>query len=113
MRSERLCSLGRHLQNLPKDALDTYSAQWFERSLDDSAIRRISIPELYLSADACLILLSASSITNLNYGIANHSRQRHLWLRSLPRGHQAPRQRRASLHGYVSSISHYSYLVSN
>lgn len=75
MRSERLCSLGRHLQNLPKDALDTYSAQWFERSLvsqvlllrtppnhdqDDSAIRRISIPELYLSADACLILLSKS-----------------------------------------------------
>ncbi|KAE8148436.1 Cullin repeat-like-containing domain protein [Aspergillus avenaceus] len=58
MRSERLCSLGRHLQNLPKDALDTYSAQWFERSLDDSAIRRISIPELYLSADACLILLN-------------------------------------------------------
>lgn len=33
MRSERLCSLGRHLQNLPKDAIDTYSAQWFERSL--------------------------------------------------------------------------------
>lgn len=33
MRSERLCSLGRHLQNLPKDALDTYSAQWFERTL--------------------------------------------------------------------------------
>lgn len=60
MRSERLCSLGRHLQNLPKDALDTYSAQWFERSLDDSAIRRISIPELYLCADACLILLSSS-----------------------------------------------------
>ncbi|KAJ5363561.1 Exocyst complex protein exo70 [Penicillium cataractarum] len=58
MRSERLCSLGRHLQNLPKDALDTYSAQWFERSLDDSAIRRISIPELYLTADACLILLN-------------------------------------------------------
>ncbi|CAG8022803.1 unnamed protein product [Penicillium salamii] len=58
MRSERLCSLGRHLQNLPKDGLDTYSAQWFERSLDDSAIRRISIPELYLTADACLILLN-------------------------------------------------------
>lgn len=58
MRSERLCSLGRHLQNLPKDCLDTYSAQWFERSLDDSAIRRISIPELYLTADACLILLN-------------------------------------------------------
>lgn len=65
MRSERLCSLGRHLQNLPKDALDTYSAQWFERSLDDSAIRRISIPELYLSADACLILLSTFILIDL------------------------------------------------
>jgi adenylosuccinate lyase len=35
MRSERMCSLGRHLANLCKDALDTYSAQWFERTLDD------------------------------------------------------------------------------
>lgn len=57
MRSERLCSLGRYLRNKPKEALDTYSAQWLERSLDDSAIRRISIPESYLCADACLILL--------------------------------------------------------
>ncbi|KAJ5172737.1 hypothetical protein N7492_005330 [Penicillium capsulatum] len=50
MRSERLCSLGRHLQNLPKDALDTYSAQWFERSLvgvatssDDLALTRNNV----------------------------------------------------------------------
>lgn len=57
MRSERLTSLGRHLTNLPKAASDTYSAQWMERTLDDSAIRRIVIPEAYLSADACLILL--------------------------------------------------------
>ena len=57
MRSERLCSLGRYLQNKPKDALDTYAAQWLERSLDDSAIRRIALPESYLCADACLILL--------------------------------------------------------
>lgn len=57
MRSERLCSLGRYLRNKSKDALDTYAAQWLERSLDDSAIRRISIPESYLCADACLILL--------------------------------------------------------
>jgi adenylosuccinate lyase len=35
MRSERLCSLGRHLQTLPQNALHTYSAQWLERSLDD------------------------------------------------------------------------------
>jgi adenylosuccinate lyase len=58
MRSERLCSLGRKLQNLPKDAMDTYAAQWFERTLDDSAIRRICIPQSFLCADASLILLN-------------------------------------------------------
>jgi adenylosuccinate lyase len=58
MRSERLCSLGRHLKNINKDCADTYAAQWFERSLDDSAIRRISLPGMYLSADACLIILN-------------------------------------------------------
>ncbi|KAL8790974.1 MAG: hypothetical protein Q9195_006119 [Heterodermia aff. obscurata] len=57
MRAERLCSLGRYLRNKPKEALDTYSAQWLEMSLDDSAIRRITIPESFLCADACLILL--------------------------------------------------------
>lgn len=57
MRSERLCSLGRRLQNSAKDSMDTYAHQWLERTLDDSAIRRICIPEAYLCADACLILL--------------------------------------------------------
>ncbi|KAI9815015.1 MAG: adenylosuccinase ade13 [Pycnora praestabilis] len=57
MRSERLCSLGRNLRNQLANPMDTYSAQWFERSLDDSANRRISIPTSFLSADACLILL--------------------------------------------------------
>ena len=57
MRSERLCALGRQLANKPKDAIDTYAAQLFERTLDDSAIRRSSIPESFLLADACLKLL--------------------------------------------------------
>ena len=57
MRSERLCSLGRKLRNLGADAEQTYSAQWLERSLDDSAIRRITLPESFLCADACLILV--------------------------------------------------------
>ena len=58
MRSERLCSLGRKLQNLPNDAINTYSHQWMERTLDDSAIRRITLPETFLSADACLNILN-------------------------------------------------------
>lgn len=57
MRSERLCSLGRHLQALTHNGLANYAAQWFERSLDDSANRRITLPEAFLTADACLILL--------------------------------------------------------
>lgn len=57
MRSERMCSLGRHLQTLPQNALHTYSAQWFERTLDDSANRRITLPEAFLTADACCLLL--------------------------------------------------------
>ncbi len=57
MRSERLCSIGRVLRNRAKDAMDTFSAGWLERTLDDSACRRITIPEVFLSADACLLLL--------------------------------------------------------
>lgn len=57
MRSERLCSLGRKLHNFSADTEQTYACQWLERSLDDSAIRRITLPESFLSADACLILV--------------------------------------------------------
>ncbi|KXS98806.1 hypothetical protein AC578_2042 [Pseudocercospora eumusae] len=58
MRSERLCSLGRKLHNFSADTEQTYAQQWLERSLDDSAIRRITLPESFLCADACLILLN-------------------------------------------------------
>lgn len=58
MRSERLCSLGRKLRNLNADASATYAAQWMERTLDDSAIRRMCLPQAFLAADASLILLN-------------------------------------------------------
>ena len=57
MRSERMSSLGRDLMAVPQKALNTYANQWLERSLDDSAIRRMYIPEMYLTADALLIIL--------------------------------------------------------
>ena len=57
MRSERMCSLGRKLATLNISTSQTFAHQWFERSLDDSAIRRIDLPEMFLIADALLILL--------------------------------------------------------
>ena len=56
MRSERICALARHAMLLPMDAAMTASTQWFERTLDDSANRRLSLPEAFLSVDAVLEL---------------------------------------------------------
>ena len=56
MRSERICALARHIMALTQDAQMTASTQWFERTLDDSANRRLSLPEAFLAADAVLEL---------------------------------------------------------
>ena len=56
MRSERICSLARYLMADAANASMTASAQWLERTLDDSANRRISMPEGFLCADAILRL---------------------------------------------------------
>ena len=54
MRSERICSLARHIIANQVNPAMTASVQWFERTLDDSANRRISIPESFMCCDAIL-----------------------------------------------------------
>ena len=62
MRSERICSLSRYLMVDALNAPLTASVQWMERTLDDSANRRISMPEGFLCADAILRL--AQNVTD-------------------------------------------------
>ncbi|MBQ7797151.1 MAG: adenylosuccinate lyase [Lachnospiraceae bacterium] len=62
MRCERICSLARYLMVNALNAPWTASTQWLERSLDDSANRRISMPEGFLCADAILRL--AQNVTD-------------------------------------------------
>ena len=55
MRSERINSLSRHVITLANDTKITASTQWLERTLDDSANKRICVPEAFLAIDAVLI----------------------------------------------------------
>ncbi|HXD22359.1 MAG TPA: adenylosuccinate lyase [Gemmatimonadaceae bacterium] len=57
MRSERINSLARFVLSLEANANQTHSVQFFERTLDDSANRRLVVPESFLATDAVLILM--------------------------------------------------------
>jgi adenylosuccinate lyase len=57
MRSERIGALARHVIALTIDPAFTAASQWFERTLDDSANKRIAVPEAYLATDAVLLIV--------------------------------------------------------
>ncbi len=54
MRSERICSLARFVISLASNASQTHANQWMERTLDDSANRRLSLPQAFLGVDVIL-----------------------------------------------------------
>lgn len=56
MRAERMCGLARFVMSLTSSAAQTTATQWMERTLDDSANRRLTIPQAFLATDAILIL---------------------------------------------------------
>jgi adenylosuccinate lyase len=57
MRSERIAALARFVLSLEPNANQTHAVQYFERTLDDSANRRLAIPESFLATDAILVLV--------------------------------------------------------
>jgi adenylosuccinate lyase len=80
MRSERIASLARFVISLEGNASHTHSVQYLERTLDDSANRRLAIPESFLATDAILLLMA-----NVASGLrVNTGRVRERLARELP-----------------------------
>lgn len=69
MRAERCCSIARHLMSLHSNATNTFASQWMERTLDDSANRRITLPESFLCADAIMM-----TMLNVSQGLVVYPR---------------------------------------
>ncbi len=58
MRAERMCGLARFVMGLAATAAQTAATQWFERTLDDSAPRRLVLPQAFLATDAELVIFA-------------------------------------------------------
>jgi adenylosuccinate lyase len=79
MRAERMCALARHVIVLSQDPAFTAATQWLERTLDDSANRRISVPDAFLALDGCLVLLeNVSSGLIVNPQVVKRNLAEHL-----------------------------------
>jgi adenylosuccinate lyase len=76
MRAERICSLARFVISLQSSPAQTMATQWLERTLDDSANRRLVIPQAFLAVDALLIVYHniASGLIVYPRVIARHLR---------------------------------------
>jgi adenylosuccinate lyase len=74
MRAERICGLARFVISLQSSAENTAATQWLERTLDDSANRRLTIPQSFLAVDAILMLYQniASGLVVYPQTIARH-----------------------------------------
>jgi len=79
MRAERVCSLARHVIVLSQDPAHTAATQWLERTLDDSANRRLSIPDQYLTLDGCLVLVeNVARGLHVNRAVVRRNLEEHL-----------------------------------
>ena len=79
MRAERICAMARHVIVLAQDPLFTAATQWLERTLDDSANRRLSIPDSFLALDGILVLVeNVSSGLVVNPQVIRRNLEEHL-----------------------------------
>ena len=77
MRCERICSLARFVISLQSSPAQTLATQWLERTLDDSANRRLTLPQSFLAVDAILILFRnvAAGMVVYPQVVAKHLRE--------------------------------------
>jgi adenylosuccinate lyase len=79
MRSERISSLSRYVINLLKNCFDTASNQWFERTLDDSANRRLTVPQAFIITDAVLgLVINVAGGMQIRHAVVEQNLNREL-----------------------------------
>jgi adenylosuccinate lyase len=110
MRAERMCSLARFLSGFPAMAAQTSSTQWFERTLDDSAARRLYIPQSFLAADAILrIALNVAKGLVVNKAVIEahvHEHLPYMATENLMMAAVAAGEDRQEVHEIVRKLSH-------